>query len=126
MGHDQEAAETVTCPSCGFRFAPPGQEPVRATESVDTADAADTAVRTSEALSDSVKSSFVAALKKDSPTDIAAGMRRLSQWAASGHYPTGTSYDDLKWFYNQCAKELKSRDKNSKAGGNFPARKSGS
>jgi ATP-dependent protease ClpP protease subunit len=73
---------------------------------------------------DAVKSQFVKDLKNDSPTDIAAGMRRLSQWAGSGHYPTGTTYDDLKWFYDQCAKELKSRDPDSDAGGNFPPKSS--
>jgi ATP-dependent protease ClpP protease subunit len=73
---------------------------------------------------DAVKTQFLKDLKNDSPTDIAAGMRRLSQWAASGHYPTGTTYDDLKWFYDQCAKELKSRDPDSEAGGNFPPKSS--
>jgi hypothetical protein len=70
-----------------------------------------------------VKSTFLSSVKRDTPVDIAAGMRRLSQWAASGHYPQGTSYADLKWFYDQCAKELKSRDPKSTAGGNFPAQK---
>jgi hypothetical protein len=70
-----------------------------------------------------VKDKFLADVKHDTPVDIAAGMRRLAQWAASGHYPRGTSYADLKWFYDQCAAELKRRDPKSKAGGSFPPRK---
>jgi len=73
-----------------------------------------------DSLPDDVKSTFLKDLKDDTPVDIAAGMRRLSQWAASGSYPTGTTYDDLKWFYDQCAAELQSRDPDSDAGGNFP------
>ena len=73
------------------------------------------------AISGTVQSQFLTDLKKDSSTDIAAGIRRLSEWAASGSYPAGTSYTDLKWLYDQCAAELKSRDPNSTAGGNFPA-----
>ena len=79
-----------------------------------------------DSLPEDVKSKFLADLKDDTPVDIAAGMRRLSQWAASGSYPTGTTYDDLKWFYDQCAEELKSRDPDSEAGGNFPPEKSAS
>ncbi len=70
-----------------------------------------------DAIPDGVKSQFLKDLKNDSPVDIASGMRRLSEWAASGHYPQGTTHEDLLWFYNQCAAELKSRNPESDAGG---------
>jgi len=72
-------------------------------------------------LSDKVKSKFLSDMKKDPTKDITAAMRRLSEWAAQGHYPTGLNHSDLKWMYDEYANELHSRDKNSKAGGNFPS-----
>ena len=89
-------------------------------------EAARAAAAVRDSLPDDVKSKFLADLKDDTPVDIAAGMRRLSQWAASGSYPTGCAYADLKWFYDQCAAELQSRDPDSDAGGNFPPEKGAS
>lgn len=71
-------------------------------------------------LSDDVKQKFLAQAKKDPTDKITSAMRRLSEWAAQGHYPTGLNHSDLKWMYDQYADELHHRDKNSTAGGNFP------
>ena len=79
-------------------------------------------------LTGKIKASFAADLKdasRNPTTKIAAGMRRLSQWAASGNLPTGLSYADVKWMYDQSAAELKRRDPKSEAGGNLPALGSG-
>ncbi len=72
-------------------------------------------------LSDEVKSAFLAQARKDPPVKIASAMRRLSEWASSGHYPTGLNHGDLKWMYDQYAKILHHRNPDSGAGGNFPA-----
>lgn len=67
------------------------------------------------------KKKYLADLKNDPPTDIAAGMRRMSQWAASGNLPHGVTYTELRWMYDAAAEELHRRNPDSKAGGNFPA-----
>jgi len=77
-----------------------------------------------KSLSSAVKEKFLSDIKDSSknPThDLSAAIRRLSQWAASGRFPTGCNYGDLKWMYNQIVKEMHRRDPKSKAGGNFPA-----
>ncbi len=73
-----------------------------------------------DAIPDGVKSQFQKEVKEDSVSDVASAVHRLSQWAGSGHYPQGCTYDDLKWFYDECCAELKRRDPDSEAGGNFP------
>ena len=71
------------------------------------------------------KTKYVAGLKGESPVKIGAGIRRISQWVASGNLPKGTTLADMKFFYNEAAKELHRRDPNSNAGGNLPALGSG-
>jgi hypothetical protein len=71
-------------------------------------------------------SSDIKDTSKNSAHDLGSACRRLSQYAASGNLPHGTTYGDLKWMYNQICAELKRRDPKSTAGGNFPALGSGS
>lgn len=78
-----------------------------------------------KSIPDELKRKFIAQLKKDPTDKIASAIRRLAEWAASGSYPKNTSYEDLKWMYNQCVNELKDRNPDSTAGGNFPAPGSG-
>lgn len=62
-------------------------------------------------------------IKKDPANHISMLMRRLCEWAASGNYPHGMTYSDLRKLYNICAKELHRRDPKSTAGGSFPKKK---
>ncbi len=81
-----------------------------------------------QGLTPAINAAFVADLKnvdKNPTVHIADTMRRLSEWAASGNFPLGMTYGDLKKMYDECASELHSRDPNSEAGGNFPAMGSG-
>lgn len=74
------------------------------------------------------KHKYVADLKDSSknPThDIVSAIRRMSQYAASGHLPHGVTYSELHWMYDQASKELHKRDPKSSAGGNFPKLGSG-
>lgn len=79
-------------------------------------------------LTDAIKKQYVSDLAntaKNSTQDVSNATRRMSQWAAQGAIPTGLTYADLKWMYNQAAAELQKRNPKSKAGGNFPALGSG-
>lgn len=72
------------------------------------------------------KSTFTADIgnpSKNSTGELSAAIHRLVQWAGSGSYPQGTTYDDLHWMYNQICAELKKRNPDSDAGGNFPAKR---
>jgi HK97 family phage prohead protease len=62
---------------------------------------------------------------KNSTSELSSAIRRLSQYAASGNLPHGTTYADLKTMYNAICTELKRRNPDSSAGGNFPALGSG-
>lgn len=64
--------------------------------------------------------SDIADSSKNPVHDLSAAVRRLSQYAGSGNYPKNVTYADLKWMYNQICAELKKRDPESMAGGNFP------
>jgi hypothetical protein len=74
------------------------------------------------------KDKFSADIKdssKNATHELSSAVRRLSQYAASGNLPHGTTYADLKWMYNQICAELKRRNPDSSAGGNFPVLGSG-
>lgn len=79
-----------------------------------------------DAIPGAVKRAFKKQVKKDPTSDLGAAVHRLSEWAASGSYPTGCSHADLKWMYDQICAELQDRDPDSDAGGNFPSAPSGS
>ena len=86
----------------------------------------DKADKTPQGFTPEMKKAFTDGVKDEETNpsnDIADGMRRLCEWAAQGHYPRGMNYDDLKWLYDESAKELKRRDPKSTAGGDFPAEK---
>jgi HK97 family phage prohead protease len=52
---------------------------------------------------------------------VSNSFRRLCQWAASGHYPTGLDYSDVKAMAQICVDELHKRDPKSTADmANFP------
>jgi ATP-dependent protease ClpP protease subunit len=80
----------------------------------------ETAARLRNSIPDDVKSAFLEQVKKDPTSDLGAAIHRLSEWAASGSYPTGTTHADLEWMYDQICTELQKRDPDSEAGGNFP------
>jgi hypothetical protein len=64
-------------------------------------------------LTDAIKEQFVRDLKDESknPTaHVSQALRRLNQWAASGNYPTGLDYEDVRWMAQQCVNELKRRN----------------